>query len=218
MRTTALLLLTACASAPPAPRPAIAESDDAGAPPPVLDAAAPVPFDANAAKKRIAALDISGCQALPPLADEPISLRVTFGPPGYVTAVVIGPPFTATPFAECLQRQFWHIQIPRFDGAEQSIETTVARGAVKRDPNVSRFDPATIRAAVRNANLRECAGKTTKARVTVTVKPTGAADNVTVEGDYDATARCIERVLRRVEYAPYTGVSGPVTVEIELAP
>lgn len=213
MRVLAVLLLAGCAPAPlPRRPPATTEpnetaSTDAGAP------KSPVIFDAALAKKRLDAVDISSCRALPPFADESLQVRVTFSPSGDATTVNVSEPFAATAFGDCLERLFSSVHVSAFDPPAQSMTTTLTRGAVKRDPTMSRFDAGAIRAAVQKANLAEC-GDVDRRSVIVSVKPSGQLESVTAEGD-DARAKCVERVLRRIEFKPYAGTQGPsVTIEI----
>ena len=204
--------LAACApAAPTARRPAPAEppetttSADAGVP------KTPVVFDATLAKKRLDAIDLSPCRALPPFVDESLQVHVTFSPSGDATDVKVSEPFAATPFGDCVEGKYRWTHIAAFDPPAQSITLSLTRGTVKRDPTLTRFDPSSIRSAMEKANLAECGDPDTRREVIVLVKPSGQVESMTVEGN-DARAKCIERVLRRIEFRPYSGAPGPAVI------
>ncbi len=181
----------------------------------------PIPFDDDAAKRSLDATDITSCQALPPFADEPVPLRIAFARDGHVKSLIVGGPFGGTPFGECVRERYQRlVRVPSFDEGPAAFEARIARGPVRRDETMKRFDAASVRSVVHKANLAECAqtgGEATKRRVTLVIMPTGQPESVTVEGDFDARAICIERVLKRLEFRPYSGVPGTeVTVDLEI--
>ncbi len=226
-----VLAVAACGGSHPQPKTTSATSS--AEPPPTLptaDPAQPVatgPFDKNAARHALDAVDAKECIALvpPDLVEQPLHVRVTFNRDGRVMDVSADGPFANTPAGKCAEEKYKKVQIAPFDGPLTTMGKSVSHLKEKGAADAPRFDPDAIRAAAHDVDLAECStliGNDDRGHARVSVRPSGEIRSVIVDGDMSGTTRgaCVERLLREGIHAkPYSGEQTPgVDVEFAIRP
>jgi hypothetical protein len=217
-------LLFACGGSTPAPSTTSASAAPAPPPPPDTPAG---PFDKNAARKAIDAVDANACVAMIPttMADQPLHVRITFSRDGKVMDTAADGMFAGTPAGKCAEDAYKSVQIAPFEGPLTTIGKSVSAVKEQGDPNAPPFDPAPIRAEAAKVDLSECStylGNEDRGRARVAVRPNGEIRSVIIDGNLNATTRgqCVERLLRQgIHGKPYSGPQTPgVDVDFFIQP
>ena len=180
------------------------------------------PFDKNAARRALDAVDANDCMVLIPrdMVEQPLHVRVTFSRDGRVMDVSADGAFAGTPSGKCAEEKYKNVQIAPFDGPLTTIGKSVSHIKERGDASAPPFDPAAIRAAAPTVDLSECStllGNEDRGRARVSVRPNGEIRSVIVDGELNGTTRgaCVARLLQSGIHAkPYSGEQAP-SVDVE---
>ncbi len=220
MRTALLALAclqVACGGSSPPPAKSSPATATTTASAPEQSAQASGPFDKNAARAALDAVDAKDCMALvpPAMVEQPLHVRVTFDQSGRAMDVSADGAFAGTPAGKCAEDKFRKVHIPPFIGPLTTLGKSVTHIKEKGDPNAPPFDPALVRAEAAKVDLSECAtliGDMDRGKARISVRPNGELRSVIIDGDINGTMRgdCVQRLLRdNVHARPYSGEQAP---------
>jgi hypothetical protein len=218
-------LVAACGGSNPPPPTTSSAAPTAA--PPTEAVAATGPFDRNAARKAIDAVDADSCASLipPTLVEQPLHVRITFSRDGRVMDVAADGAFAGTPAGKCAEDKYRSVHIAPFDGPLTTIGKSVSHVKETGDPSAPPFDPAPIRAEAAKIDLSECdtyLGNEDHGRARVSVRPNGEIRSVIIEGSLNATTRgtCVEKKLHDgIHGKAYSGPQAPgVDVDFVIKP
>ncbi|HEY8074740.1 MAG TPA: hypothetical protein VIF62_11535 [Labilithrix sp.] len=175
------------------------------------------PFDRNAARAALDAIDANDCMALVPktMIEQPLHVRVTFDQSGHAMDVSADGAFAGTPAGKCAEDKYKGVRVSPFVGPLTTLGKSVTSIKEQGDPSAPPFDPAVVRAEVAKIDLSECAtliGDMDRGKARIAVRPNGEIRSVIIDGDINGTMRgdCVQRILRTsVHGRAYSGEQAP---------
>jgi len=207
------------------PPPASTPSSSSSSTPSAADNTAPAttPFDREASRKILAAVDVAHCYEKPPVLDAQLHVDLTIMPNGTISEARADRPYTDTEAGNCAAAAFKAVHVPAFMGPPVRMGRTIPHAPVRGQTGDGPFDPSAVRNAVLAADLSEClenpGGGVESGKAAITVAPSGDVKAVTIHPPLGGSPRgeCVSRIFKSVQFKPYAGDPAlAVVVEFEI--
>ena len=222
--TLALVLVACGGESSSSPPPSTATGAPSSATP-AAEQSAPAtgPFDREAARKILAAVDVAHCYEKPPISDAQLHVDLTIMPNGAVSEARADRPYTDTEAGNCAAAAFKAVHVHPFMGPPVRMGRTIPHAPVRGQAESGPFDPSAVRSAALAQDLSEClenpGGGVEHGKAMITVMPNGDVRTVSVDPPLAGSPRgeCVARIYKSVQYKPYAGDPAPaVLVEFDI--